>query len=69
MLLKPVKPITRKIVMYVTGEETLDDLFRFTVAHQEHIKLRKIKGHLLRVNLEPEQCIGLKKRMRNLMIR
>jgi hypothetical protein len=30
--------------MYVTGEETLNDLFRFTVAHQGHINLRKING-------------------------
>jgi hypothetical protein len=30
--------------MYVTGEEALDDLFRFTVAHQGQVNLLKIKG-------------------------
>jgi archaellum biogenesis ATPase FlaH len=42
--MKPLKPITRKLVMYVTGEDTFDDLLRFMVSHSHHVNVTKIKG-------------------------
>jgi hypothetical protein len=44
MLVKPLKPITRKIVMCLAGEDAFDDFLRFVVAHRHEVRVSNIKG-------------------------